>query len=418
VGTADILAGGRGGLLRRPPTGEEGFTESDEDVQTGDALQGRTSGEPSAGVSRTPAGPHLVQIREGRVEATYPLSGKGLTIGRSPRSDVVLADERVSKNHARIVLSRDEAVISDLGSRNGTRVNERKIRAHALTSGDLIRVGRVCFLFIWRDVPAERDERSAVGWLVVDGGEKPRTKLPVTEAPLLVGSSPEADLVVPERKAPAFMAQVLAVPTGAQITNLCSEWPHCSLLGDGCQMRFGSLEVRYTQADHTDLQPAGLTPVEAAPAGPSLDEVERALAARTQTMGDESLFRVLTEEVERSEREVVLRRKPTPRPQPTVPPHRAGGCRLTATTGPVKGLTFTATERTLIVGRHGQCDVRLDDPRVSRRHARLVRSEGDLFIEDLDSANGVYVNGKRVRRKPLQPGDVVAIGSSQFLVHL
>lgn len=59
-------------------------------------------------------------------------------------------------------------------------------------------------------------------------------------------------------------------------------------------------------------------------------------------------------------------------------------------------------ERTLlgdegVIGRTPQCDVSLDDPAVSRRHARLVRTETGLLIGDLGSTNGTYVNGRRVQ---------------------
>jgi pSer/pThr/pTyr-binding forkhead associated (FHA) protein len=41
-----------------------------------------------------------------------------------------------------------------------------------------------------------------------------------------------------------------------------------------------------------------------------------------------------------------------------------------------------------------------------------------VVIEDLKSGNGVFVNGAAVRRTPLKPGDVIRIGSTEFLVHL
>ena len=65
-----------------------------------------------------------------------------------------------------------------------------------------------------------------------------------------------------------------------------------------------------------------------------------------------------------------------------------------------------------IVGRAKNCDIVLDDPRVSRRHARLLRVGERASIEDLGSSTGTFVNGRRITaRQPLRPGDLVAIGN-------
>jgi pSer/pThr/pTyr-binding forkhead associated (FHA) protein len=70
-----------------------------------------------------------------------------------------------------------------------------------------------------------------------------------------------------------------------------------------------------------------------------------------------------------------------------------------------------------VIGRGRACDVRLDDPLVSRRHARMLGSEVGTGIEDLGSANGVYVNGERRSGiTPLHPGDIVQLGATMWLV--
>ena len=54
---------------------------------------------------------------------------------------------------------------------------------------------------------------------------------------------------------------------------------------------------------------------------------------------------------------------------------------------------------------------------VSRLHCRLTADKSDqLVIEDLDSTNGIQVNGRRVSRQVLKPGDVVTIGRLEFAV--
>ena len=69
-----------------------------------------------------------------------------------------------------------------------------------------------------------------------------------------------------------------------------------------------------------------------------------------------------------------------------------------------------------ILGRDPNADVFLNQPGVSRRHARLVISAGQATIEDMGSKNGTFVGEHRVEGvRPLQDGDVVGIGSVKLL---
>ena len=68
-----------------------------------------------------------------------------------------------------------------------------------------------------------------------------------------------------------------------------------------------------------------------------------------------------------------------------------------------------------VLGRSRECDCVLPDPNVSRRHAELRRSSnGDWGIVDLGSTNGVKINGRRVDRSRLAPGDEVVLGTTRF----
>ena len=74
-------------------------------------------------------------------EAQFPLTSE-LTVGRDEKCDVVLADPRVSRRHARVYIEWHQAVIEDLGSRNGTFVNRRQIiEPRQLQPGDTISIG-------------------------------------------------------------------------------------------------------------------------------------------------------------------------------------------------------------------------------------------------------------------------------------
>jgi predicted component of type VI protein secretion system len=64
----------------------------------------------------------------------------------------------------------------------------------------------------------------------------------------------------------------------------------------------------------------------------------------------------------------------------------------------------------LLIGRHPECDVRLDFPKISRRHCCLALAYDRVVIRDLGSHNGLRVNGRQVDEARLHAGDEVAIG--------
>jgi pSer/pThr/pTyr-binding forkhead associated (FHA) protein len=69
---------------------------------------------------------------------------------------------------------------------------------------------------------------------------------------------------------------------------------------------------------------------------------------------------------------------------------------------------------TLIVGRDPACDItETNDPLLSRRHAAFTADTRDAMVRDLDSRNGILVNGTRAKEATLRHGDVVQIGHLQ-----
>jgi pSer/pThr/pTyr-binding forkhead associated (FHA) protein len=72
----------------------------------------------------------------------------------------------------------------------------------------------------------------------------------------------------------------------------------------------------------------------------------------------------------------------------------------------------------VVVGRSRDCDITLEDPNVSRRHAEIRRENADWWIVDLGSTNGVELNGKRVDRAKLSHDDHVVLGRSELVFEL
>jgi hypothetical protein len=68
----------------------------------------------------------------------------------------------------------------------------------------------------------------------------------------------------------------------------------------------------------------------------------------------------------------------------------------------------------LVVGRHPQCDARLDSIRVSRRHCCLTDDSGEVVVRDLGSTNGIRINGQRVEKGRLRVGDELSIAHIRF----
>lgn len=64
----------------------------------------------------------------------------------------------------------------------------------------------------------------------------------------------------------------------------------------------------------------------------------------------------------------------------------------------------------LLVGRHPECDVRIDLPQISRRHCCVALAYDRIVVRDLGSRHGLRVNGRLVDEARIEPGDEIAIG--------
>ncbi len=92
------------------------------------------------------------------------------------------------------------------------------------------------------------------------------------------------------------------------------------------------------------------------------------------------------------------------------------GHALVVERGPRAGMTFVLPADGATVGRHPESDIFLDDITVSRHHCRFLVDGDALVVEDSGSTNGTYVNGSRVDRARLVPGDEVLIGRFHLIV--
>lgn len=87
---------------------------------------------------------------------------------------------------------------------------------------------------------------------------------------------------------------------------------------------------------------------------------------------------------------------------------------LVISEGKEAGREFVFEQPSIVIGRTEECDVVLYDPGVSRKHARIFADGALYFVEDMGSSNGTKVNGAIIKRRQLEDGDAVALGSVVF----
>ena len=78
----------------------------------------------------------------------YPLNQSSILIGRSSKTDIQIDQDSISRNHAMLLNDGARYLVRDLGSTNGTYVNDHQLNEHTLLDGDQIRVGRTIFKFL------------------------------------------------------------------------------------------------------------------------------------------------------------------------------------------------------------------------------------------------------------------------------
>jgi hypothetical protein len=101
--------------------------------------------------------------------------------------------------------------------------------------------------------------------------------------------------------------------------------------------------------------------------------------------------------------------EPEPEPEPTPAPRSREQVLLLW-----DGRDLDLDRNVTVIGRSSGCDVVIDDPNVSRRHAEIRRLGDGYSLVDLDSTNGTEVNGQRVGETSLMNGDVIGVGTTRL----
>ncbi len=97
------------------------------------------------------SGAELVVTRGVQPGARHPLDKHVVTIGRHPRSDIVLDDVTVSRRHAEVRFIEGVYTVVDVGSLNGTYLNRERVEEARMVSGDEVQIGKFKLVFLTAD---------------------------------------------------------------------------------------------------------------------------------------------------------------------------------------------------------------------------------------------------------------------------
>jgi len=100
----------------------------------------------------------LVLSMNGAVQGEYELDQERFTIGRKPENEIPIDNLAVSGKHALIITILDDSFLEDLGSTNGTYVNGKLVKKHALKDGDVIAIGKHELKYINENASDDEDE--------------------------------------------------------------------------------------------------------------------------------------------------------------------------------------------------------------------------------------------------------------------
>lgn len=338
----------------------------------------------------------------------YEMGVGEVTLGRSPTCNIVSESGVVSKLHAKIERTADQLLLQDLGSSNGTYVNGVRVMTAFLQDADVVSLG---------------------------GVDNYRATVEMGEITSSSGSRPSpAPTPAPEGPRPQFSSE----------WKTRFEWDSSELqaLQDFQRQMIeksvpgprGTTKPLGTIRPNLMASPAGPQPASPAPVAPkpaSAPAASRPAAAPKSGPPPQPPTPPARPElptVRPTSAKLVAPRPPSPLPAPAPPPAPAPSAigaesgRVTEVrlTGP--GFALVATETGAHdLGRAKDAGLRVNNPTVSRQHARVIISDDRsvVYLQDMGGANGTLLNGVAIDKlQMLSHGDVIRIGDVQLTVAL
>ncbi|QIB66138.1 FHA domain-containing protein [Kineobactrum salinum] len=305
------------------------------------------------------------------------LSGE-MRVGRSAECDVTIEDPRVSRNHALVRVEEPQVVLEDLGSANGTLVNGLKLVGSVeLADGDEVQFDKYKFRVVITGAPPPAADSDAT--IVAPVGDDATVVSPMEPPPAAV-AEPAAKPVDPV--APPAAAAEAAPPAAAKPA--ATEPPAAT--------EKPAPEAKAPPAE----QPAAV----AKPASSNFDLpgswVDSGTGEHTQFLSIDSVPEAAP--------------APTPVGRSSDLPHLmvviGGEVADVMELEPGNGSEPDVWE----IGREDSCEIMLQEPSVSARHAQLIHQGGRWRLVNLVSANGIFVNGEKRLTAYLADGDQIRLG--------
>jgi len=376
----------------------------------GDAGDRNSLGTPPA----TGGGFLIVHLLGDGKSAMHSIGAGQSVLGRDQSVTVPIPDASVSKRHATLEVGASGAVLTDLGSRNGTWVNGEKVTKQNVAFGDLIRLGRVPVLFL--RAGTDDDEFVATAsqgvsafdshcTLVGTQGMREGEVFPVVEAePVTLGSDPLNAIQIEDELVSGFHAHIALKAGRAIVSDLLSrdgvlvndqrvesgELKNNDIVSvGGCSFRIEMAGVEAPQTTKTDDETGEF----------QLSDTQREAAlARTSAAAD--ALEVVPRSAVSGESETSARPSWT----------------LVCTEGPDLDRRFILTGARLVIGRAPDIPLPLNDAAASRKHAEIEPDDKGIAIRDLGSRNGLEINGEKTRSGRLTAGDSLGLGRDVFVL--
>jgi pSer/pThr/pTyr-binding forkhead associated (FHA) protein len=330
------------------------------------------------------------------------LSVATVTLGRDESNDLVIASPSVSDFHAEITTDAQHPCIIDLLSKTGTFVNEYRITGKvALQAWDVIRLGSVEL-----EVTDPNGHRPN-DWALKTESDLLASQFYTLQAETVVGRDPACDLTIDSNLLSRQHAKLIIDEEHLRIIDLESA---NGTYVNGIKITETNAhpgdEIRFDQQKFVVIGPT--PPQQLAQLQENQTEVR---GHRPET--DDTAFRTVSAPIgdTRSSGDTVMMDDEEETRFYTPAPKVAHIVELGHN---AQAQQFTLEKEQHQIGRSEACEFFLEDKSVSKRHAQFTFSQGRWNLEDLDSSNGVLVNGTRIEQVILADGDKLKLGRREF----
>jgi pSer/pThr/pTyr-binding forkhead associated (FHA) protein len=361
-----------------------------------------------------------IEDDEGKT-TVVPLARDEITIGRLEGNTIRLTERNVSRRHARLVRQNGALYIEDLASFTGVRVNGAKIAtATALQEGDEVQIGDYRIALRGERTTAPLTDRPSIS---------DRPTMPAVPAVAAPTATVGGSVSIPTRASVAAMA---AQPAGvvSPLPGSIPAVPSPAPVVDTAPFAIEEAPAQTkTPAPTPILTPPGVAPppptgqpARRSPVQPQPIAAPQPLAAPApQRPAAAAAAQKAQPARPAAQAQIVPPIPSVSDAQPTIPiralgdtvPDRTAGtapARMFVLTTDLAGMEFSLDRASLVIGRTDENDIVLGHRSISRHHAKIVRDGDHYTIVDLQSANGVRVNGEDYERIELNPGDIVELG--------